>query len=500
MPARRPFVRIVTFTVVRNEQDIIEPFLRHNARLVDAMIVLDNRSADRTRKILNATARELGNVFVGDYPGLVFEQGQITTAAFRAAQETFFPDFFMPLDSDEFIGARSRQNLLKSLSATPSGSGCLIRWHTFMPGPDASEYSDPIPRLKWRRIRERPEYWKVVLRPAGKPFPPLRFRHGNHSLQDDAGEVQKLAKRARPPLLHLPIRSSAQIRAKGIVGWIANRNRRGRKPNESTHKQMLHDHFLENEQEWDTAELMRRAMEYAQKETVENWHDNATEADHGIDVQRRHSDGSFGDAATLIADARNPAAMRGHDIPLPPEEFQWLDAPPLRHAVETLHDDGPVAISGPGSAAIARYLGHCAGKVIATEYPPTPLPGQMLITLVPPGGEAAAVAAIRATGPETLLWFPLSPGRPPRVGPLIRAFARQGLHPDLVVTMGLRALAAPGGARKGLILFRKGSTASLQTTRILAAIGRTPSAYISTPAGPRLAPFQDDTVPHPASR
>ena len=43
--------KVIGLSMVKNDQDIIEPMLRHNAALLDALIVLDNGSVDDTRVI-----------------------------------------------------------------------------------------------------------------------------------------------------------------------------------------------------------------------------------------------------------------------------------------------------------------------------------------------------------------------------------------------------------------------------------------------------------------
>ena len=58
-----PIVKTVSITMVKNEQDIIEPFLRHIRPFFDAMIVLDHGSTDRTAEIIENCARELGGIF-----------------------------------------------------------------------------------------------------------------------------------------------------------------------------------------------------------------------------------------------------------------------------------------------------------------------------------------------------------------------------------------------------------------------------------------------------
>ncbi len=52
--------------MVKNEQDIIEPFIRHNIAFLDFMIILNNRSNDATRNIISELMRELGNVVLTD--------------------------------------------------------------------------------------------------------------------------------------------------------------------------------------------------------------------------------------------------------------------------------------------------------------------------------------------------------------------------------------------------------------------------------------------------
>jgi hypothetical protein len=42
-------MRVVGITMVKNEADIIEAFVRHNLRFLDALVVVEHASADGTR-------------------------------------------------------------------------------------------------------------------------------------------------------------------------------------------------------------------------------------------------------------------------------------------------------------------------------------------------------------------------------------------------------------------------------------------------------------------
>ena len=51
-------MRLVGVSMVRNEADIIEAFVRHNAAVLDALVVVDHGSVDGTREILFALRDE----------------------------------------------------------------------------------------------------------------------------------------------------------------------------------------------------------------------------------------------------------------------------------------------------------------------------------------------------------------------------------------------------------------------------------------------------------
>ncbi len=54
-------MRLTAVTRVFNEEDIIEPFIRHHAAFAAAHILLDNGSGDRTLDILASLRREQGH-------------------------------------------------------------------------------------------------------------------------------------------------------------------------------------------------------------------------------------------------------------------------------------------------------------------------------------------------------------------------------------------------------------------------------------------------------
>ena len=58
-------MRLAGVTMVRNECDIVEAFLRHNEAVLDRLYILDNESSDGTLEILQRLAASRLSVKVG---------------------------------------------------------------------------------------------------------------------------------------------------------------------------------------------------------------------------------------------------------------------------------------------------------------------------------------------------------------------------------------------------------------------------------------------------
>ncbi len=56
--------KIFSISMVKNESDIIESFVRYNLNIFDGMIILDNHSSDNTLEILNLLKKEGLNLHI----------------------------------------------------------------------------------------------------------------------------------------------------------------------------------------------------------------------------------------------------------------------------------------------------------------------------------------------------------------------------------------------------------------------------------------------------
>ena len=356
-PAGQSVLGTIAITMVRNEQDIIEPFLRHNAALVDLLVVLDNCSTDATRRIAVEVARELGNIVITDIPDRGYNQSEIITRCLQSVQSATFAEFVFFLDADEFIGCADRDALRGCVEAISQGAMGLLPWMTFVPDPALSEAEspDPLDRLTFRRKQEDPQYYKAVVRMAGAVDPMIKVDQGSHLVRDWRGDVLSSQVLNTLPLLHFPLRSTEHLAAKGVIGWLASNSRTSTRGNINPAYQWkrLHD-LVEAGQRPSPADLAMEALAYAQTPQSSDFAVRATPAAHGIKVARRYSDGRFASAKRLIDDAEKRSAdiEKPFLLPAPPlldrtseqpadasgGALLWgsafLDMPPIRFAID----------------------------------------------------------------------------------------------------------------------------------------------------------------------
>ena len=174
---------IISLSMVKNEQDIIEPFLRHHA----ATLRCDDRTrqwiGDATRDIVLSCARELGNIILGDDDTQAYVQATRMSRMLEACQVVSSPTsycFWTAMSSYRRVVER---NLLKVLNAIPRGGIGLIPWRTFVVAPDeVDRRPDPPQTMRWRRQLERPLFWKAAVRLDGFYRRDLMIEQGNHAL------------------------------------------------------------------------------------------------------------------------------------------------------------------------------------------------------------------------------------------------------------------------------------------------------------------------------
>jgi len=250
---------VAAVSIVRNEEDIIEPFVRHNAVHVDYFLICDHQSTDSTRAIIERLRDEGYPIFLYSVESEIFQHGRwITILANEAKALIHNLKYVVPLDADEFIqtDGASFGTVLDDHFTHQGGRVAFMRWVTCVPtSNDEATQPNPVIRLAHRFASEPAQHSKVVLR-AGAVNPLLNIGFGSHAAMylrhKLKGHVLDDA-----VLYHFPVRSLEQVWRKVRAGTEATEEVRRRKPGVADHWKRLAAAFDAD------ANAMRDAMSVA---------------------------------------------------------------------------------------------------------------------------------------------------------------------------------------------------------------------------------------------
>ena len=279
--------------MVKDEQDIIEPFVRHHMDLLDRMLLIDD-SVDETSRILRSLVEEFkGRLEVERQEEFGVYQARRTTELLRRMAGA---DFVFPLDADEFIGTGSRDALELALMKVPLGGAGFMQWRTYVVTKDTLDAcADDAPRgFCWRRKEEKPLYGKVVVHIAGCDVNDFSLCVGNHEAESKRGRMSVV--NLDVPLLHFPVRSYEQLLGRTVTRWVAclSANPTVRGSGTSWHVQRNFDD-LTNGSDMNVCEM---SLMYAQDRRP-----SLVKESHCVEYERRYSDGKRMNALSLVAKA-----------------------------------------------------------------------------------------------------------------------------------------------------------------------------------------------------
>jgi hypothetical protein len=207
-------MRLAAVTTVRNESDVIESFVRHNAAFLDCLYILDHRSTDATPRILRKLADEGLPVLLSREDHGIFYQSSKMTRLIKHAYDDYPWDFIIPLDGDEFLRIPDRAALegaLADLDATSVGMSNVVN---YIP----TEFDDPDETDVLRRIVHCARMIPDVGSQLGKALipgalikrPGFALNEGHHGVSVDGRSVPE-RRLDTLSLAHFPVRSIDQF-------------------------------------------------------------------------------------------------------------------------------------------------------------------------------------------------------------------------------------------------------------------------------------------------
>lgn len=279
-------MKFISISCVKDESDIIELFIRINSRVIDHFFIVDNGSTDNTLKILGKLIQEGFKITIYNDSDPNYRQSDMTTKALRSATSSTHYDWAFILDADEFVNIE-KSVLEKELSSIKEDSSTVasLKWSTWIPkGNIFYNYSNPLWSCFNRKTSETENFEKVIVpHYLAKGIVVDMGNHNAYLSMKDSYELYdarklKIKQLTCGVLDHVPVRSSAQISTKIIIGSIKLSLKKNRGLHEGYHWDHANKLIKENGYEVDDLLLRYLALVYLanpDKEILDNYDENS---------------------------------------------------------------------------------------------------------------------------------------------------------------------------------------------------------------------------------
>jgi len=205
--------RIVSFTMVKNEADIIEIFIRYTLKFVDHMFIAVNLPNDTTKEIIEELIREGLPITIWDDNEPSFEQNKKTTAAYHYIAKNYKFDAILFIDADEFVYGDI--NEIKNNHRI--GNVYQLDRLEYVYLRDVSFDQNVLQEMTLRR--QKYQSAKSMICHDSNNYNSYKIGNGSHFVYVN-GE-QKIDQTLSLKLAHFPIRSIQQFINKSILNWLA---------------------------------------------------------------------------------------------------------------------------------------------------------------------------------------------------------------------------------------------------------------------------------------
>ncbi|MBF8254708.1 MAG: excinuclease ABC subunit, partial [Deltaproteobacteria bacterium] len=230
-------MKLAAISMIRDEADIIVPFLRHLAAIFDIVFLLDQRSSDGTGEVMReaCAARENWFCYFCDFAG--WHQKEVNAVFMQKAFEHGADAVFF-IDSDEFVGVASKADLQETVYLLNESKAIgVFRWRACVPATFDEWHFDPSAPL-WVANQNATITKIAISRSIFLSFPEIRVSQGNHGVialerKNDLQHMQL------GHFFHIPVRSRQQLMQKVFVSAIANFAKNNPMISESFHKRQL---------------------------------------------------------------------------------------------------------------------------------------------------------------------------------------------------------------------------------------------------------------------
>lgn len=238
-----------SFTTVKDEEDIIESFIRYHMNIVDGMVISDNCSNDKTLEILKKLKKEGYNIDIIEDKQIYFDQVTKRKELLEYTIKKYDPDYIFPLDADEFIASNTNDNPRKIIEKLDMKYLYLYKMENYFLNGKEDNSSLFIPeRITMKRFNKE-EYTGNFKCFVSKNIysQNINFIMGAHDITME--EKEKIPEKKYLTdlfLAHYPIRSREQLMNKVIIGRLNNMSIHSREEGYGVHQYQVFDEIVKN--------------------------------------------------------------------------------------------------------------------------------------------------------------------------------------------------------------------------------------------------------------
>lgn len=215
--------RLAIVSIVRNEADIIETFVRHHAGMATRMVFVLHRCIDNTREILERLQAEGLPVEIHEHTDPAYPGPEVLREKIARLVADHATEWMTALDADEFLTTGEGRGIPEALAALTSDRVYTLSRKTYVPTPedDAAE-SNPVRRMVQRRTAEQPGAHCMLIPVSLLQSAPWSLSQDRQTIvRSETGEPLPMLAAAAISVAHFPVRTGEQFTAKILGGWVA---------------------------------------------------------------------------------------------------------------------------------------------------------------------------------------------------------------------------------------------------------------------------------------
>lgn len=229
---------IIGLTVIKNEEQIIELFCRHNLNLLDKIYIVDNCSNDWTVDIVKKLIEEgLPITLIEGFEDTCHNQEIAMTNTLKIIKETDNPDWVFLLDADEVINVvRDVRTFRAEMNKIDKSKVYKIQWQTYVPSIPMIDTDNFITGMSQRRSlnTEKFNQYKAII-PNSLICEGNSVTSGNHHYKNSDGDLYEEKTIISAKLAHLPIRTKFNTIVKILLNSYTLSTKKNREPEEGQH-------------------------------------------------------------------------------------------------------------------------------------------------------------------------------------------------------------------------------------------------------------------------